>query len=95
MGHPVTAEQQRAFVKAKHTQQQQQQQQQGNTGGGAAAASSVCGICAAKNRYEVRVHGATPQNVASMKHSLSECPNQGLPDCAGWKMIDELYRATK
>uniref|UniRef100_A0A0K6S7T2 Uncharacterized protein n=1 Tax=Chromera velia CCMP2878 TaxID=1169474 RepID=A0A0K6S7T2_9ALVE len=79
IGYSVTAEQQGAFVKAKQTQQQQQQQQQqqGNAEGGAAAASGVCGICAAKNRYKVRVHGVTPQNVASMKHSLSEYPNQG------------------
>jgi len=73
-------------------------QQQRKDGGAAAAASSggpsVCGICAAKNRYEVKVLGKQAADPASMKHAQADCPNQGLPDCEGFKMIDQLFRAS-
>uniref|UniRef100_A0A0G4HXS9 Uncharacterized protein n=1 Tax=Chromera velia CCMP2878 TaxID=1169474 RepID=A0A0G4HXS9_9ALVE len=54
-------------------------QQQRKDGGAAAAASSggpsVCGICAAKNRYEVKVLGKQAADPASMKHAQADCPN--------------------
>uniref|UniRef100_A0A0G4G4F3 Uncharacterized protein n=1 Tax=Chromera velia CCMP2878 TaxID=1169474 RepID=A0A0G4G4F3_9ALVE len=75
-------------------------QQQRKDGGAAAAASSggpsVCGICVAKNRYEVKVLGkqAAAADPASMKYAQADYPNQGLPDCEGFKMIDQLFRAS-
>uniref|UniRef100_A0A0G4GKD7 Uncharacterized protein n=1 Tax=Chromera velia CCMP2878 TaxID=1169474 RepID=A0A0G4GKD7_9ALVE len=73
-------------------------QQQRKDGGAAAAASSggpsVCGICAAKNRYKVKVLGKQAADPASMKHAQADCPNQGLPNCEGFKMIDQLFRVS-
>jgi len=85
-------------------QQQQQQQQQLSTQPSvtvvAAAAASgkntaVCGICAAKNRYEVEVNNLPAADPATLRHPPNLCPNKGLLECAGWKVLDEMFRARK
>jgi len=57
--------------------------------------TAVCGICAAKNRYEVEVNNLPAADPATLRHPPNLCPNKGLLECAGWKVLDEMFRARK